>query len=193
MKRLKAMKENLMCCVEAEIAGNLRCVDTEELGKAVDMIKDISEAMYYCSITEAMEKSKKEEAYKQTHHQNENGQMYAMDKRYPDYYRDVDRERGKMYYDGHPMMQWDENEEMHYLDEMFPMRERDHREGRSPMSRKAYLESKERHTDKTKHMKELEHYIQELSEDIVEMIHEASPEEKQLLQQKISGLAAKIK
>lgn len=44
-----------------------------------------------------------------------------------------------------------------------------------------YMEGKGSH-DKTAQMKELENYMQELSEDLTEMIHDASPEEKQLLQ-----------
>ena len=42
-------------------------------------------------------------------------------------------------------------------------------------------------------MKELEDYVQELTEDIMEMIEGASPEEKQILRQKISTLSTKIK
>ena len=42
-------------------------------------------------------------------------------------------------------------------------------------------------------MKELEKYLQELSQDVTEMVQKATPEEKQMLQQKISLLATKIK
>ena len=59
MDRLKNMKESLMNCVQTQINGNLQSVNAKELGEAVDMIKDLSEAIYYCSITEAMEKMKK--------------------------------------------------------------------------------------------------------------------------------------
>ena len=69
---------------------------------------------------------------------------------------------------------------------------RDVREGRSPMSRKMYMESKEMHKGTPQQMKELEKYIQELSQDIVEMIKDATPEEKVMLQQKLSTLATKI-
>ena len=41
-------------------------------------------------------------------------------------------------------------------------------------------------------MKELEHYLNELSKDIVEMVEDASPEEKQMLNQKLTTLAGKI-
>lgn len=40
---------------------HLENVDTKELGEAVDMIKDFSEAIYYCTITESMEKAEKEQ------------------------------------------------------------------------------------------------------------------------------------
>ena len=46
---------------------------------------------------------------------------------------------------------------------------------------------------KAKKMKDLENYVQELSNDIVEMVAEASPEERQMLHQKICMLATKIK
>ena len=48
------------------------------------------------------------------------------------------------------------------------------REGRSPISRKNYMESKEMGNDKTVQVKELEKYISELTTDITEMIEGAS-------------------
>ena len=57
--RLKHMKETLMCAVEMQLC-NLGEVDTEELGEAIDMIKDLEEAIYYCTVTEAMSHSKPE-------------------------------------------------------------------------------------------------------------------------------------
>jgi hypothetical protein len=39
----------------------------------------------------------------------------------------------------------------------------DYREGRSPMARRTYMESKELHKGKEAQMKELEKYMQELS------------------------------
>ena len=49
------------------------------------------------------------------------------------------------------------------------------------------------HHDKAKQMKELEQYMQELSGDMMEMINDATPEEKEILSQKLSTLAEKIK
>ena len=68
----------------------------------------------------------------------------------------------------------------------------DPREGRSPSRRKMYMESKEMHQPKEKQMQELESYMTELSGDIVDMIHGASPEERQMLQKKLAALATKI-
>ena len=41
-------------------------------------------------------------------------------------------------------------------------------------------------------MKELESYLNELSKDIVEMVDDATPDEKALLQKKLQTLASKV-
>ena len=64
--------------------------------------------------------------------------------------------------------------------------------GRSGNRRRSYMESKQMNTDKNTHIKELDAYAQELTSDILEMIHEAGPEEKQLLKKKMTELASKI-
>jgi hypothetical protein len=84
MERMKNMKETLMGCVQAQMS-HLDTVDTKELGEVVDMIKDFSEAIYYCTITEAME-GKEKETQQQHHH-------YYTD------YRMMDRDTGRMYYE----------------------------------------------------------------------------------------------
>lgn len=210
MEKLKSMKETLVGCVQGQLC-HLDTVDAKELGEVVDMIKDLEEAMYYCTITKSMEGKEKEGKYEKEieHH----------------YYtepRDMDRRYGRMYYPN-----YNYNYPMYFDEEMMyyngngnggnsgsnsnsssgnnargggsrgyqerPLEiMRDSREGRSPMSRKTYMESKEMHQDKAVQMKELEKYMQELSKDITEMIHDASPEEKQMLQQRIQTLATKI-
>ena len=180
MNNLKSMKEQLTSVVQAQM-GNMQNVNAKELGEAVDMIKDLSEAIYYCTITEAMEEKEKEEMH------------YYTDRRYPDYYRDVDREYGRMYYDDKPGAGTGyTGTRMMYTEQIPKTMMRDSREGRSGMSRRMYMESKELHKDKVTAMKELEEYMQELSSDICEMIEDASPEEKQLLQKKIIALSNKI-
>jgi hypothetical protein len=183
MERLKNMRNCLMACVEGELA-HLDTVDAHELGEAVDMIKDCEEAMYYHTIREAMEESE---------HNTNNRDM---DKHYGRMYYPTPR----MYYTIDPKMKKHikDEDDYTYYDDMYMMpykpleQMRDKREGRSPMSRKTYMESKEMHKDKPTQLKELEHYMQELANDIVEMIEGASPEEKQMLQQRISAISAKI-
>jgi hypothetical protein len=69
---------------------------------------------------------------------------------------------------------------------------RDNREGRSGMSRRGYMEAKEMGKEKGEKMKELEKYMKELSEDVTEMIGDASPEEKAMLKSKMQTLLQKI-
>ena len=54
-ENLKMMKEQIVNCVQGQL-GDISKVDTHELGQAIDMIKDLAEAIYYCTVTESMEK-----------------------------------------------------------------------------------------------------------------------------------------
>lgn len=208
MEDLKNLKKTLMACVQAQM-GNLAEVDTKELGEAIDMIKDLEEAMYYCSIVKAMEKVEKEDEMMEKMHLRSCPSYYteklAM---HPSHERDMDRDVGRMYYPARnaqgqfmpgnrkgyydPMIHGGERPVGYYHEKEFPFEMRDEREGRSPMSRRMYMESKEMHKDKHQKVKELEKYMQELSEDIVEMIEDASPEEKQMLERKMTHLTSKI-
>jgi hypothetical protein len=180
IERMKMMKETLMNCVQGQL-GDLSSVDAKELGEAVDMIKDFSEAIYYCTITESMEKTDKEKE-----------KYYPMD--YNRYYRDMDKPNGYMYYTdthgvSHPSANMTTGAQGTHN---YPIEIRDYREGRSPMTRKTYMERKMHGGGKEAQMHELEKYMQELTSDITEMIEGASVEEKQMLKTKISALATKI-
>lgn len=144
LHRLQEMKRQITCVVECEL-NDIAHVDTHELGEAIDMIKDLEEAIYYATITEAM--NEKNDYQKTGSHKN-----YI--------YEDID----------------DDNEY----------------EGHSHKNRRMYMEAKEMHKDKATQLKELEKYMQELTADIVDMIQDSSPEEKQYLEKKISALAVKI-
>lgn len=151
----ETVREQLMAQVECQMS-NLTCVDAHELGEVIDMIKDLEEAKYYCSITEAMEKASEEEI------------LYYTEK-YPK------NKASKYMTDTHMETTWD-----------------DDKIGRSPSARKAYLEAQQSHKDKTIQLKELDKYISDLSSDIVEMIENASNDERSYLERKISALATKI-
>lgn len=106
----------------------------------------------------------------------------------PEYWRDMDRHMGKMYYT-EPITMGANRSTMSGM--------RDSREGRSGQSRRTYMETKEMHRsntpeDKQQKMKELEKYMGELSGDITEMISDASNEEKTMLKSKLQTLAQKI-
>lgn len=183
-EKLKWMKDSLICVVENQIC-NLNETDTKELGEAIDMIKDLEEAIYYCTVTEAMNNPQKEKKWEnhgedkmysdggrggRSNYGNSMSYMYA-DGQNSNSNTGSDS-GGRNYYDG-PMM-------------------RDEREGRSYNSRRMYMEAKHMNKDKATQLHELEKYMQELSQDIVEMITDASPEEKQYLEKKITALASKI-
>lgn len=171
MEQLKTMKECLIAQLQSQMS-HLEYVDAEEMGEVVDMVKDLEEAIYYHTITEAMKNG-------DTSYYTEY-RPHSYEER--DYYRDMDRPKGRMYYSGK------EAEERPYN-----MTWHDRREGRSPTSRKMYMESKEMRKDKSIQMQDLESYAQELTADIIEMIQDATAEEKALLQNKLTALAQKIK
>ena len=201
---LKTMKEQLMSCVQGQL-GDISKVDAHELGEAVDMIKDLAEAIYYCTITESMEKADEKEIapVNNINYYTTPTTMYNGGGRtgyYPEMvYRDAERTGGYMYY---PSMTYASNgnggrggnssDSTSYYTEMPYDMMRDPREGRSPMRRRMYMEGKETHNDPKSQMRELEAYLQELSNDITEMIKDASPEERATLHQKMTTLASKI-
>lgn len=194
MEQLKHMKQCLISAVEGQL-GNLHNADAKELGEAVDMIKDLEEAIYYCTIVKSMEDSEKQP--KQHHYYYTEPTHYNM--RYyeerPMYYRDMDRGHGRMYYDGNGGNSSSGSmggSTRGYTEREYPIEIRDYREGRSPLSRRMYMESKELHKDKAYQMQELEKYMRELSDDLTEMVENSSPEEKQMLSKKLSTLATKI-
>lgn len=157
MERLKHLKESIMCCVENQM-DRLNEVDAKELGEAIDMLKDLEEAMYYCTITKSM--------------------------------LDQEEEMSGRWYYGGPHTKW--SDDMSAVPGSHDRMDWDCSIGKSGHSRKKYLESKKTHHDTATQMRELENYMSELSSDILEMIEEATPEERQYLSKKIATLATKV-
>lgn len=97
----------------------------------------------------------------------------------PEMYRDMDREPyGRMYYT--------EPTHMH-----------DSREGKSGISRRTYMDTRDAHKantqqDKEAKMHDLETYMRELSDDLTELIAGMIPEEKNLAKSKLSTLVSKM-
>ena len=63
MEKLKCIKHKLIDAVYDELSKDIHCINTTELGEVIDMIKDISKAIYYCSVVEEREDSKNKETY----------------------------------------------------------------------------------------------------------------------------------
>ena len=205
MEKFKMMKESLMSQIYAQM-GNLQNVDTKELGEAIDMIKDLEEAMYYCSIVKAMEESQEEKKYATQYYSpmmaNNNGGNNRM------YYDGGNSNSNGGGNSGGNSGSRSNYSSMYYEDERYPLhlqpheasmylpakmqQERDAREGRSPINRRKYMESKSMHKDDITQKKELEEYMNELSRDIIEMISDATPDQKVLLAQKLNTLASKV-
>lgn len=234
IKNIRCIEEKLAEAIRCELEKGIGKVNTTEMGKATDMLKDAAEAEYYARIAKAMEKadSEDEEADKHMLRQlkeqygEDDGRRYYDNYRYmrtgrfapkgrgtymprrgyetpieyhmtpemyrehdPEYYRDVDRNIGRMYYTETGMRENTGNSSRTGM--------RDGREGRSGMSRRSYMQTKEMHPDNSQEskqakMKELEKYMGELSGDITEMIAGASNEEKTMLKAKLQTLMQKI-
>ena len=211
MDYIKEIKEIVAEQAYEQLKHNLDKVDTKELGEVIDMIKDTAEACYYTSVVEAMEKAEEEA--------KENGQTvyyterylpyyprYTDDRLYTDGHRRVDDNSDRRYAEGGNSGRNNGNNSSRYHDVPYydydepVMRDmaarrimiRDNREGRSPQTRRMYMEAKEQHQGKEVQIQELEKYMGELSQDITEMITDATPEEKQMLHKKLAALTNKI-
>lgn len=93
IERIHKMIEKLTECALCEIEKGIECVNTEEMGEVVDMIKDLSEAEYKSLISKEMkeykEEEKEEEKYLLKMLKEENKDEY---KRYQEEYgEDADR------------------------------------------------------------------------------------------------------
>ena len=197
MERLKMMKEKLMSCVESQL-NDLSNVNAKELGEAVDMIKDLEETIYYCTVVKAMEDKEKEPSREMMYYPV----MYYNGNNSSNGGNSNSGGNGRVYSEGryyYPMYNYDSSyygdaysRGMRDYANVYPREIRDYREGRSGSSRRSYIESKEMHEGKEKQMAELEKYMKELAGDMMEMIADATPEEKQMLSQKLNTLAEKI-
>lgn len=58
---MESMIETLSSKAKSQLDGNMECVNTEEMGEVIDMIKDLAEAKYKCIVTKAMKDAEKED------------------------------------------------------------------------------------------------------------------------------------
>lgn len=206
IKRMHCMIEKLSECAKSEMESGIQNVDTCEMGKVVDMMKDLSEAMYYRTLTKAMDESNLEETLEMFERYGDGRRFYdkyryadgrfapkgrgtyrrGYDEPYyhmnpdmyrehePEYWRDMDRKDGKMYYTEPITM-----------------------ESRYDKAKRGYEESKMTHKDNTPEhkqakMKDLEMYLKELSEDVTQLLADATPEERSMVKNKMQVLTQKL-
>lgn len=197
IEKLKSIQECLASAAEAQVY-DLENVDAQELGEVIDIIKDIEETIYYCTVTKAMKEGSENQepevmyygGYRKEHPSWREKEM----EEWPDerrYYNGKGSSQTSSTSSGH-MNSGTGNGNSYYTEKEYPHAFEDPREGKSYRSRRMYMESKESKQDKTVQMRELEKYMQELAQDITEMIEGTSAEEKQYLSKKISALATKI-
>lgn len=222
---IERMHKMIECLTEkalSEIENGLETVDTCEMGQVIDMIKDLNEAEYRAVIVKAMKEADEEEEEREKELLKVLKEEYGEDvgRRYYDRYRYADgrfasKGKGaKHEYDEPPY--WHMTPEMYrnmernrdvdrmdgrmyYTEPIVPIGDnmRDRREGKSGMSRRSYMESKELHKgntpeDKDAKMHDLERYMKELSEDMAELISDMTPEERTMTKSKLSTLVSKM-
>lgn len=137
--KLIPIAKQLICEVETQME-DLENVCTKELGEVIDMIKDLSKAIYYDVVTEAM--LDKEEL----------GEDIAETKKIKD----------------------------------------THGENHGYPSYHSYMEAKHNNSGNAILMRELEKYMGDISQDLLEIIKNAAPEEKQYLNKKMGILMSKL-
>ena len=175
MHKLKQIMETLEECVSFELSKGIKNVDVNEMGAAIDMIKDCCEAMYYYSIHEAMEEYDEEEKMYYPRRRDSKGR-YMPRKAYDEYGWTLTDGMDKMYWGG----------------DVIREHEHDPREGKSGIHRKSYKESKALGKTEDMTKQELETYMKELGMDIAEIVSSATPAERSMLKQKLTEMASKV-
>lgn len=195
-----------------ELDKGVENVNTEEMGEAVDMIKDLCEAECKAVIVKSMKKAdEEEEEYNKellrtlkAEYGEEGGRRYYDEYRYKTTGRYAPK--GKGTYVGRRGY-----EEPPYY-HMYPERDMDREYGRMyyteptathtsesgyDRAKRMYTETKEMHKantpeDKEHKMKALDGYIKELGGDITQLIGDMTAEERNLMRTKLSTLVSKL-
>ena len=176
-----------------EIAKNIVCYDkdyniveamkeaeNEDNMRAIEMYEDYPERRYYDNYRYKTSgrfapKGKgsymPRRGYEEPPYYHMNPDMYR--EHTPEYYRDMDRENGRLYF-SEPIT-----------------------ESRYDKAKRGYEESKMTHKENTPEskqakMKDLEIYLKELSEDVTQLLADATPEERSMVKNKMQVLTQKL-
>lgn len=204
-KMIECLTEKSLC----ELDNGIENVNTDEMGKAVDMIKDLCEAEYKAVIVKSMKKAdEEEEEYNKEilralkdEYGEESGRRYYDEYRYKTSGRYAPKGRGSYvgrrgfdkppYWHREPEYERDMDREdgrMYFTEPM---------ESDYDRAKRMYTETKTIHSsnsteDKEHKMKALEKYMQELGIDISDMLNGMTEEEKDMMRTKLSTLVSKI-
>lgn len=218
VERIYNMLEKLSECAETEVNKGIECLDACEFGQVTDMIKDLSEALYYRTLVINMDRSSTDEVMEMFDRYGDrryyDDYQYKTSGRYASKGHGSRRSYNEPYYHMIPedIEEWGDMSQHEHLrdldrakgrmyytetDKMSDSAIRDSREGRAGMMRKGYVETKEMHRgtaqqDKEANMHSLEEYLKELSEDLTGLLADMTPEERQLAKTKVTTLAAKM-
>lgn len=153
IENMHAMIECLVSKSKAYMDNGFEGVDSEELSKATDAIKDLCEAYYYASVSKAMEESKEEE---KRYYSNYNAVKEPARMTYDIYNRDYNKEADWNRLNSRPSMNgWDDND--------------------YSMSKQRYMNAIDEHTNTHKPMEE---YTKVIKKDINDMCNKMTDEEK---------------
>lgn len=209
-KMIECLTEKALC----ELEKGTENVDTCEMGQVVDMIKDLNESEYKAVIVKAMKKADEEKEEYDKMLLRELKEEYGEDagRRFYDHYRYADgrfapKGRGtyRRGYEEPPYwhMTPERYHDMEYSRDMdkgngrMYYTEPTHTESRYESAKRAYTESKELHKgnepqDKEAKMRELEKYMKEMSDDLLNLMKGMSQEEMNMAKSKLSVLVSKM-
>lgn len=176
MEELKKIKDKLVTTICSQLDNGIENVDTQEMGMVIDMVKDLADAIYHCTLVKAMEESTYGEDY------DERGQI----RNYTPYTRKMSGDMGNdwdyssKYAQGRPTQTHPSR--MYYTENNTGYM------GKSGDVRRRYFES----TDPSTKMRNLEDYTKSLHEDIDEMVAGASDNEKAMLKNKLQMMAQRL-
>ena len=234
IKHIHCIIEKLAECAKYEVDKGVESLDTKEMGEVAEILKELCEAEYYAKISKAMDEAeygedydengpKEERRYYRGQRRDSRGRFMSnrgrrgyeepmyytmtpemMKAHDPEYYRDMDRMEGRMYYAGGSGNSGGgsmSSSGMGVGMSSYGMSGGSRNYGgesssRSENARRGYEETKMMQDGspeaKKKAMESLEHYMKELGEDLTEMVKKMDNSEKAMLKQKLQVLNQKI-
>ena len=210
IERIHKMIECLTEKALGELDKGVENVNTEEMGEAVDMIKDLCEAEYKAVIVKSMKKADEEEEEYNKELLRALKDKYGEEggRRFYDHYRYANGRfapKGKGTY----RRGYEEPPYMHMYPEAEHMRDMDRDYGKmyytEPVNesgydraKRNYTETKEMHSgttpeDKEQRMKALDKYIKTVTNEIIKIVSDnATTEEKSLIKNNMNNLMSKF-